>query len=242
MNVYYLNKDHFNKGDTTKAFEFALRIIEDDNDIDTITFLVYQQRQYEPFLGELGFKLCDYKKHVVKTDGFTIQLHTVKTYNPKYQFANQPQSELLIAVGVPPRYLEKFEDYSNIKYWIIVPWLLDESLEWLSIFEAEDIDTGKALAFQVAVDARIVKAIEWLNDTSYPNEGYPHPLDEDRLHQVANAIKHYKVPFNYASTVYCALHHGQIPSSARYTAKAFLLAQMRAFTVKYGPYDLSFLK
>lgn len=241
MKVFYLNHEQFQQGDTIKALQFALGLAKQDKGIKTITLLVYQQHQYEPFLSEVGFKPQHYKDHMANIDGYKVQIHTVKTYHPDYQFADHPQSEILVAVGVPPKQLEQFEDYSNIKYWILVPWLMDENREWLSIFEAEDIATGQTVAPPAEADARVVEAINWLNSTSYPNEGYHHPLDEDRLHQVANAIKRYKVPFNYASTVYCALHHGQIPSAARNTAAAFQQAQKRAFAVKYGHYDLSFL-
>ena len=241
MKVFYLNHEKFQKGDTIKALQFALGLAKQDNGIKTITLLVYQQQQYEPFLSEVGFKPQHYKDHMANIDGYKVQIHTVKTYHPDYRFADHPQSEILVAVGVPPKQLEQFEDYSNIKYWILVPWLMDENREWLSIFEAEDIATGQTVAPPADADARVVEAINWLNSTSYPNEGYHHPLDEDRLHQVANAIKRYKVPFNYASTVYCALHHGQIPSAARNTAEAFQQAQRRAFAVKYNAYDLSFL-
>lgn len=242
MKVFYLNHQQFQKGDTIKALQFALGLAKNDKGVDTITLLVYQQHQYEPFLSEVGFKLLHYKNHLANIDGYKVQIHTVRTYHPDYQFVNHPQSEILVAVGVPPKQLEQFEDFSNVKYWIVVPWLMDENRAWLSIFEAEDIETGQTMAPPADVDARIVEAIDWLNKTSYPNEGYHHSLDEDRLHQVANAIKRYKVPFNYASTVYCALHHGQIPSAARNTAEAFLRAQRRAFVVKDSLYDLSFLK
>lgn len=242
MKVYYLNHEKFQTGDTIKALQFAIKLAKKNKGIDTITLLVYQQHQYETFLSEVGFKPSHYKNHVANIDGYKVQIHTVKTYHPDYWFANHPQSEILVAVGVPPKQMEQFEDYSNIKYWIVVPWLLDENREWLSIFEAKDIETDQTMQTPNMVDERIANAIGWLRETSYPNEGYHHPLDEDRLHQMANAVKHYKVPFDYASTVYCGLHNGLIPSAARSTAEAFLRAQRRAFVIKYDHYDFTFLK
>lgn len=242
MKVFYLNRVRFAKGDTTTALKYAFGLAKQDKGIDTITLLVLQQQQYDPFLSEISFKPIHYKNHVANIAGYKIQIHTVKTYNPNYQFQGHPQSEILIAVGVPPKDLIRFEDFSNIKYWIIVPWLIEENAEWLSIFEAEDLETGQCIAAPNASDERIVNAIGWLRETSYPNEGYHNPLDEDRLHQMANAINHYKIPFDYASTVYCGLHHGLIPSAARNTAEAFLMAQRRAFAIKYNDYGKAFLK
>lgn len=242
MKVFYLNRARFEKGDTTTALKYALGLAKQDKGIDTITLLVLQQQQYDFFLSEIGFQPVHFKNHVANIAGYKIQIHTVKTYSPDYQFQEHPQSEILIAVGVPPKDLISFEDFSNIKYWIIVPWLMDENAEWLSIFEAVDLETGQCVAAPNSADVRILNAIAWLRETSYPNEGYHHPLDEDRLHQMANAIKHYKVPFDYASTVYAGLHNGLIPSAARKTAEAFMKAQDRKYAIKYDDYGLPFLK
>ena len=59
---------------------------------------------------------------------------------------------------------------------------------------------------------------------------------------MANAVKHYKVPFDYASTVYAGLHNGLIPSAARKTAEALMRAQARKFSIKYDDYGWPFLK
>ena len=48
---------------------------------------------------------------------------------------------------------------------------------------------------------------------------------------MANALKKYHVPVDYASTVYCGIHNGLISSSARKTADAFVRAQSRLFAV-----------
>lgn len=242
MKVYYLNREQFKRGDTITSLKFALNLAEQDNDVKTITMLVLQHQQYEWFLGEVGFTPQHFKNHAARINGRNVQLHTVKTYHPEYQFMGHPQSELLIAVGVPPKHLEQFEDYSNIKYWVIVPWVLKECSEWLSIYGAEDLETSETVALPTPVDEKIANAIDWLKATSFPNEGYHHPSDEERLHHMANAIKKFKVPFNYASTMRCALEHGLIPSAARKTAETFFRAQTRTFVSKYDKPDYTFLK
>ena len=57
-------------------------------------------------------------------------------------------------------------------------------------------------------------------------------MDSMRLHQMANALKKYHVPVDYAATVYSGLHNGLIPSAARKTADAFVRAQSRLFAVE----------
>lgn len=242
MKVYYLNREQFKPGDVKKSLRFAIDLAEQDKDIETITLLVLQNQQYEWFLGEIGLSSRQFKSHVARIEGRGVQLHTVKTYHPSYVFEGQPQSELLIVVGVPPKHIEQFEDFSNIKYWVVVPWMMNECSEWLSIFEAEDMETGERIAPPTSADDRIGNAIDWLKATSYPNEGYHNPLDKENLHHMANAIRKFNVPFNYASTMRCALNHGLIPSAARNTAEAFNRAQIRLFSSKYDKPDYSFLK
>lgn len=242
MRVHYLNHEQFNVGDTKLATKYAAKLMKEHPELKIVTFLVYTKSQYGPFLGEMNFSAQDFQNHGYGLNDGRLQIHTVKTYQPDYLFAGFEPSEILIAVCVPPSELFRFEDKSNIAHCIVVPWTLEENKEFLSIYEAVDIETGESYPKPADADERIVNAICWLRDTSFPNEGYHHPLDEDRLHQMANAIKHYKVPFNYASTVYCALHHGLIPSAARITADAFSKAQERAFSIRNDRYDLSFLK
>jgi len=137
--LYYLNHERFEPGDTKKAFEFAIQLIKKNKDVDTITFLVYQQHQYEPFLGEMGFTRQQIQAHMFNVNGIKIQIHTVKTYHPNYIFSGEPNRELLIAVGVPPKSLEEFIDKSRVKYWIIVPWIMNENEQFLKIFDYEFI-------------------------------------------------------------------------------------------------------
>ena len=49
MKVYYLNRERFSKGDTKIAFEFAKKLILKNPNLKILTFLVYQQRQYEAY-------------------------------------------------------------------------------------------------------------------------------------------------------------------------------------------------
>lgn len=231
MQVHYLNHERFQEGDTKLATKYAAKLMKEDPALKIVTFLVYSQHQYDSFLGEMNFSAQDYKNHGYALKDGRLQIHTVKTYSPDYLFAGREPSEILIAVGVPPEEMIRFEDKSNIAHCIIVPWTLAENLEFLSIYEAIDIETGKSFPRPSEVDERIINAIGWLKWTSYPNEGYHHSNDAERLHQMANALKKYHVSVDYASTVYGGLHNGLLPSAARKTADAFVRAQARLFAV-----------
>lgn len=241
MQVHYLNHERFQEGDTRLATRYASRLMEEDGSLKIVTFLVYTQQQYDPFLSEMQFSANEIKNHGCAYKDGKIQIHTVKTYKPSYLFADREPNEILIAVGVPPEELICFEDKSNIAHCIIVPWILEENREFLSIYEAQDIETGECYPKPVDADDRIVNAIGWLKATSFPNEGYHHPNDVGRLHKMANALKRYKVPVDYASVVYCGMNNGLTPSAARKTAEAFVRAQKRLFPVG-GNTDYAFLK
>ena len=241
MQVHYLNHEHYQKGDTKHATRYAAKLMKEDDALKVITFLVLSQHQYEPFLGEMGFTAKEIKNHGCPYKDGRIQIHTVKTYDPDYLFAGRKPSEILIAIGVPPKDLVQYEDKSDIAHCIIVPWTLEENREFLSIYEAIDIETENSYPKPSDVDERIINAIGWLKWTSFPNEGYHHPNDSMRLHQMANALKKYRVPVDYASVVYCGMHNGLIPSSARKTADAFVKAQSRLFAVERDT-DYPFLK
>lgn len=233
--LYYLNHQHFTSGDTRLAWNFAKTIINENKDVDTITFLVYQQRHYESFLGEMNFSPKAIREYGFTLDnGFKIQIHTVQTYRPSLYFVNEPKRELLIAVGVPPKDLEQFIDSSRVKYWIVVPWTLDENMSFLKIFEAVNIETGEKLAANFVVDDTIKKAVTYLKSTSHPNEGYTHWSDENSLKSMANAISTYNIPFDRDSLIHYCYYNGLTFDAAKKTADYFDRAKKCQFSIQDG--------
>lgn len=230
-NVYYINHASFIDGDTYKAMKFALNLCKEDSNLKVLTFLVYSTAQYDSFLGELAFTKAQIRNHGFKTQNLEVKIHTLNTYDPKYLFAGNKPSEVLVAVGLTSDNLEKFEDYSDIAHLVIVPWQIKELGQFLSIHEAIDIDTFEKYQKPSEVDVRVKNAINWLKATSYPNQGYGHPSDSNRLKQMSNALKMQNVPIDYSSVVYCAINCGLIPSAARKTAESFVKAQSRLFKV-----------
>lgn len=231
-NVYYINHASFIDGDTYKAMKFALNLCKEDSNLKVLTFLVYSTAQYDSFLGELAFTKAQIRNHGFKTHNLEVKIHTIKTYDPKYLFAGNKPSEVLVAIGLPSNNLEKFEDYSDIAHVVIVPWQIKELGQFLSIHEAIDIDTFEKYQKPADVDVRVKNAINWLKTTSYPNQGYGHPSDSNRLKQMSNALRIQKVPLDYTSVVYCAINSGLIHSAARKTAESFVKAQSRLFKVE----------
>lgn len=216
--VYYLNHNVYQNGDTLRAWEFVKFLVSKDQNIRTITFLVASSHQFV-FLEELGLSKIPNATYNVKNKlGLIIQVRTLKTYKPNYLSFGTKPNEILVVIALTPEQLYPIEDKSNIAACVVVPWQLDEFLGFLSIHRAKDIETNVSMDKPNDVDSRILNAIEWLKDTSYPNEGYHHPNDIERLRQVAKALKQKKIPMNYEAVVYACMQKGFITSSARETA------------------------
>lgn len=230
MKVYYINSE-VHKVSLQIACQKARTLIEFDKNIKTVTFLLGQKSQFN-LLYPLGFtkKQVD-KQKIATSNGLCVQFQTLKTYHPNYIFGNNKSSEILISVLIPPKYLYRYEDYSDIAYWIIVPWTLSENESFLSIHEAEDCENGNLLNPPSDVDYKVANALDWLFRTSFPNEGYHHPNDENRLKNIAVKLRDMQVPVEYDSIVYYCLHHNFIPSSARKTADYIMRAQSHSMRI-----------
>ena len=224
---FFLNRDQYTKGDTETAFNRVIDFLKNNKDITVITFLVYQTSNITDFLSELGFSSQQIKDRGFETGRYKVQIRTIKTYQPNY-ISGAPK-EILISIGIPPKNFDQFVNCGNIKYWVLVPWLLDENLSWLYLHEAEDIETGNKLIKDFELDSRIINAIEWLKDTSFPNEGMNHPNDSDRLKSVANEIKRKKIKFSTDAIIYYCIKNGILETSARKIAEHFKKAQSHTF-------------
>ena len=58
---------------------------------------------------------------------------------------------------------------------------MEECLSWLRAHTATEITSQEVLNPEYPINSTVQKAIDWLKATSFPNEGFHHPLDEDRL-------------------------------------------------------------
>lgn len=235
MKVFYVDTQAYNEDALIKAWRKAIELVKQDKKIKTITFLVGQQRQFEMLL-PLGFNKTQIVNQGFRTtDGYTIQFRTLKTYHPDYVFGNNAPSEILVSICIPPKNLYPFEDSSDIAYWVIVPWIMEENESFLSVHEAEDCETGISYPAPRTLDGRVANAIDWLKATSFPNEGYHHPNDENRLKNIAVKLKKMRIPVEYDLIVYYCLNHGFIPSAARKTADYIMRAQSHQIQIR-DPY------
>ena len=244
LKVYYLNHNVFQKGDVRKAWVYASHLLKQYEYIDTITLLVNQSQHYEPFIqNELGISVKQCKEHLYPNKiGKKIQIHTVRTYSPNDISTGERGRDLLIAIGVPTKDLIPFLDKSRIEFVIIVPWLIDANAQLLRIYKAIDIESKKSCQCICELDERVKHAIEWIQSTCNPNEGFIHPYDEDGLKQMANTLSHNKIPFDYDAVVSYAIMQNIIPTSAFQIAKYFTKAQHRKYTTTIRKVNYKLMK
>lgn len=241
--LYYLNRQQFTSGDVKLAWDFVNKLVNEDKNIDTVTLLVLSANQYEPFVTqELGIpsKVC--KQHFVpNSSGLRIQVHTVKTYNPDYRFEGRNECELLLAIGVPPKDLEQFIEKSRVKYWVIVPWQMEENEAFLKLHEGINLETGIAIKADYDLDPRVGHAIEWLKCTSFPNSGFVNANDHKRLKQMSNALSYFGVKLDHDAVLYYCINNGiWDKDGANKIADYFTKAQSHRFSVDRD--DIDFLK
>lgn len=237
MKVYYINRDVHQQNDVIIAVKKAWQLAKLDTNIKRITLLVPGKSNYgllDPL--KLGEKV--YSNNGFAIENIAFQIRTVKTYKPKYLFEGKEPSEILVSLCVRSEELYAFEDYSDIAYWIVAPWLLSENRGFLSIHEAEDCLTGEVMSHPGAVNDRIANGIDWLYRNAYPNQGFVNTSDEDCLKSVAIALKKMHVEVNYEQVVYYCLRHGYLPHVARKVADYFVQAQTHNMKTRTGLIDL----
>ena len=237
MNVYYVNSEGYNPNGIISAVRNAYAMAKKDSNIKKITLLVGVASQYS-ILDPLQID-----KKSIANGGFVLgniafQIRTLKTYHPEYLFAGREPSEILVPLYVPAKDLYRFEDYSDIARWIVLPWLKNEMVSFLSIHEAKDIETGVSMSSPGEIDGRIANGIDFLRDYAYPNQGFVNASDEDYLKSVANTLREMHIAINYDQVVYYCLNHGFLPHVARKVADYFVLAQTHNLQTRYIKTDM----
>jgi lysyl-tRNA synthetase class I len=230
--VYFLNRATFQGDkDVYKAFYHTVKLFDSIacNNIQTITVLI-------PTLNQVRLLNILFDKSLLKQRKFTLQdiefhIETPETYKAI------PENEIILSIVVKPNVLEKLEEKSNFKFLVVVPQTMDEVLTYLKCHHAEDLESGDVLDVDNELDDRIIKAIEWLKETSHPNSGFTHPLDKDSLKGLSNAIANLNVPFEKETVIEYCINHAINLSSANKIAESFSKAKERLFKVTKPCYE-----
>ena len=234
--VYYINKQPYSADCLKLAVDKGLNIAQEHSDVTTMVIMV-------PTTSQFTLLSCLFSSNVIKNRythvpqlNLGIRIETVKTYTPHVS-----DNHILIPLCVSQNDLIKFEDEWNARFWIIVPWLMTEMVSWLKVHSAVDVQTGDTITNDYCLDEKVENGIGWLKATSYPNEGFIHPLDSNRLKCMANAISACGLGVTYDSVLHYCINNGINHDGGRKIADAFVKAQTRKFKTD-GNYPLKFLK
>ncbi len=209
-NCFYIKAEQYNKTNFEKALKFAINLHKEDSTIGRIVILVYTKNQYELIKPSFSDKMI--KQGALSSNGLVFKFDTLKTYIPP---SYGDKRDIVVIVAISPLDIEKLEDEYKIKYFIYVPWNMKECLSWLRAHTAIEIASQEVLNPEYPINSTVQKAIDWLKDTSFPNEGFHHPLDEDRLKSVSNALREMNIPIEDESIIkYC--HENGILYNAAY--------------------------
>lgn len=195
---FYIENEYYSKENFEKALGFSLKLLKKDSTIGRIVILVQTKNQNELIQPLFTKKMV--KQGAISLDGIVFKFDTIKTFSPTYG----DKRDIVIVVGISPLEIRKFEDEYIIKYFVYVPWNMEECISWFRAHSATEIVSQKISEPQNPIDKRVEKAIDWLKDTSFPNEGFHHPLDEDRLKSVSNALHEMNISIEAESIIkYC---------------------------------------
>lgn len=231
--VYYSDSTDSAKA-IKKAISIAFNHIAKDNELKSIILLFPSLTVADEFLSNVlpsltkGDRIC----HIDKPSCGII-VETLRNYSPN-------SKHILIPVFVSEKDISKYEDEWNAKVWIIVSHDLNSMKRWLQVHEAESMETGVCMSLDMSLDQRVINGIEWLYATSYPNEGFNHPLDINRLKCMANALAINSVPLDYYSVLHYCLTHKINHNGGRKIAEHFVKAQTRKYKTD-GKYPISFM-
>lgn len=206
---FYIKNEYYSKADFEKALTFAINLFKGDFTIGRIVILVHTKKQYQLIQPLFTEKMI--KQGALSSNGVVFKFDTLKTYTPSYG----DKRDIVVIVGISPSDIQQFEDEYKIKYFICIPWIMEEYLLWLRAHIATEIASQEVLEPEFPIESTVQKAIDWLKSTSYPNEGFHHPLDEDRLKSVSNALHEMSIPIEDESIIkYC--HENGILYKAAY--------------------------
>ena len=231
--VYYTDKDT-NERAIKIVLAKSLDLIEKEDEIKSIILLFPTLSVADDVLANVLPELTRGNRSLHSNNpSCGILVETLKNYSANFQ-------HILIPFCVSEKDFSKIEDEWNARIWIVAPYDFAAMENWLRVHSAENVNTGESITLDSLLDERVVNGIEWLWATSFPNEGFIHPLDSNRLKCMANALAAKKVPLDYYAVLNYCITHKINHDGGRKIADHFVKAQTRRFKTD-GNYPLSFM-
>ena len=235
---FFIENEGGNDNNYLKALKFAIRLKNNDKEVGRIVILLNTKNQYS-LLNSLSPNRRNDNSGKVSIGGVNIPVFTLRTYYP--YTVSIDGKDILVTIGLDPEQFSKFEDKSEIKYFVHIPWSMEYSIEWIKSHNAVNILTGESVVSNIEIDKWVKGAIDWLKITSYPNSGFHHPSDSDRLKVASNALAQMKALINRETIIAYCLKISLTMEASEKIYEHFNKAQTHKFTASKD-YPLSFLK
>ena len=231
--VYYTDKET-NEGTIKTVLTKALDLIEKEDEINSIILLFPTLSVADDVLANILPELTRGNRSLHSNNpSCGIRVETLKNYSANFL-------HILIPFYVSERDFSIIEDEWYARIWIVAPYDFSAMENWLRVHSAENVKTGETITLDSSLDERVINGIEWLWATSFPNEGFIHPLDSNRLKCMANALAAKNVPLDYYAVLHYCITHKINHDGGRKIADHFVKAQTRKFKTD-GNYPLSFM-
>lgn len=235
---FFIENEAVEDNNYIQALKFAIQLKNDDKEVGRMVILLDTKKQYSLLNPFFPNRQHD-NSGKLSIGSVSIPIFTLRTYQP-YTVSTSGK-DILITIGLDPDQFSKFEDKFEIKYIIHIPWSMEYSSEWIKSHNAINILTGEASVSDVIIDKWVKGAIDWLKITSYPNSGFHHPNDSDRLKVASNALAQLKAQINREAIIAYCLNTSLTMDAAEKICDHFSKAQIRKFKASKD-YSLSFLK
>ena len=233
--TYFVNTKQYDHNCLKSVISKAISIAKADEEVGQIIIVVPTKTQFGLLESVFSEKVISGRCYHVTGANIGVRFETVKTLSPYLSC-----KAVFVALCLSQKDLIKYEDEWSFRYWIVVPWHYSELESWLKVHSAIDVATNIPIEANYSVDEKIQNAIGWLKATSYPNEGFIHPLDLNRLKSMSNAIAQSGIIADYDAVLHYCLNHGIWHKGGRRIAEYFVNAQTKKFKTD-GNYSFKFL-
>ena len=173
-----------------EAMAFACKLAEENPTIKRVVLLIGQKGNdswFERLFGRetvkdlyagVGFKDCRP----------LFKFETVRTYKNGYG----APTDIVISCGLSSDDLFKIDDHDCVHSIIAIPWVKENTIEWIKTWKPQDIRNNSAeLTTEKAVSCVVQKAMEDLTSSINMSTGIHHSADEEQAKTYILALHHH---------------------------------------------------
>lgn len=195
--------------------EAAFDLLEElSRELNKDAFLLVPTKKYiedttlEEFLGRNEMKTLLQGKSIELQSGKNLILESQRTF--QYRGA----SEIIIGIYVTKRMLNQIDSVRNAVAVIVVPWNMDEVVEWRETWNPEIVGDAPTVRELLIENPVIEEALKALTISVNLSSGLSHPLDKASAVNLFHLLRDNRELYDSDSIRAWALRNGWTPSGA----------------------------